>query len=84
MKSIRLSNHARTRAQQRGSSEQEVVETIQTAPWLDAERGRFECRRRVEFNREWNGKDYSTKEIRPIFAEEATEIVVITVYVYYA
>jgi len=32
---------------------------------------------------EWNGKVYATKQVRPIFVEEAGEIVVITVYTYY-
>jgi len=36
------------------------------------------------FNREWNGKVHATKQIRPIFVEEAGEILVVTVYVYYA
>jgi hypothetical protein len=35
------------------------------------------------FGREWNGKVYQTKQIRPIFVEEADEILVITVYTYY-
>jgi len=30
---------------------------------------------------EWNGKRYATKEVRPIFAEEADGIVVVTIYV---
>ena len=35
------------------------------------------------FGREWNGKTYSTKRVRPVFVEEATEIVIVTVYTYY-
>jgi hypothetical protein len=35
------------------------------------------------FGAEWNGKFYATKQVRPIFVEEAGEIVVVTVYVYY-
>ncbi|MGO9269362.1 MAG: hypothetical protein ACLQOO_03725 [Terriglobia bacterium] len=30
--------------------------------------------------REWNGKVYATKRVRPIFVEEAAEILVVTVY----
>jgi hypothetical protein len=37
----------------------------------------------LPLNAEWNGKSYSTKQVRPIFVEEADEIVVVTVYVYY-
>ena len=35
------------------------------------------------YNKEWNKKIYSTKQVRPIFVEEKNEIVVVTVYVYY-
>jgi hypothetical protein len=84
MKAIRLSSHARARMRQRGAAEEEVAEAVRTAPWTDAERGRHECRKDFPFNREWNGKVYATKQIRPIFVEEAQEILVVTVYVYYA
>jgi hypothetical protein len=48
-----------------------------------ADGGRFECRRDIPFGGDWNGKHYETRQVRPIFVEEATEIVVVTVYVYY-
>ncbi len=35
------------------------------------------------YEREWNGKFYAMKQVRPIFVEEPEGIVVITVYVYY-
>jgi len=40
-------------------------------------------RRDFAFNDVWSGKQYGTKQVRPIFVEEADEIVVVTVYVYY-
>ncbi len=69
---------------QRGTTEQEVTGTIQTAQWEDAGRDRRECRKDFPYNREWNGKVYATKQIRPIFVEQAGEILVVTVYVYYS
>lgn len=69
---------------QRGATEQEVMETIQTAAWKDAKQGRRECRKDFPYNREWNGTVYATKEVRPIFVAEAQEILVVTVYVYYS
>lgn len=83
MKPVRLSKHAQDNADHRGASENEVVETIRTATWQPADAGRMECRMDVPYGREWNGKLYDTKQVRPIFVEEADEIVVITVYVYY-
>ena len=35
------------------------------------------------FRTVWNGKTYATKQVRPVFVEEATEVVVVTVYTYY-
>lgn len=83
MKPIRLSNHARETMESRGATEQEVTEAIRTAPWAPAQYGRLECRKDFPYEREWHGKVYSTKQVRPIFVDEATEIVVVTVYVYY-
>ena len=83
IKPVRLSGHALENMRYRGATEQEIVEAIQTAPWGPAERGRLECRKDFAYGRDWNGKFYATKQVRPIFVEEAGEIVVITVYVYY-
>jgi hypothetical protein len=35
------------------------------------------------FGREWNGRFYQTKQVRPVFVEEAAEILVVTVYTYF-
>jgi hypothetical protein len=67
----------------RGVSDHEIVEAIRTSSWQPTELGRFECRKDFLFEREWNGKLYKTKQVRPIFVEEASEIVVVTVYSYY-
>jgi hypothetical protein len=48
--------------------------------WTSADGGRFECRTDIRFGGDWNGKHYETRQVRPIFVEEATEIVVVTVY----
>jgi hypothetical protein len=83
MKPIRLSGHAREMIGYRGATEEEVKETIQTAPWQPARQGRWECRKNFDYGRDWNGKFYTTKQVHPIFVEESDEMVVITVYVYY-
>ncbi len=83
MKPIRLSGHARQQLASRGVEEQEIAEAIRTAEWAPAELGRLECRKDFPFGHEWNKKVYATKQVRPIFVEEADEIVVVTVYAYY-
>jgi len=82
-KPIRLSGHARGNLVFRGTTEEEIAEAIRTAIWGSAELGRLECRKNFAYGREWNGKFYEMKQVRPIFVEEADEIVVVTVYVYY-
>ncbi|HHT9131481.1 MAG TPA: DUF4258 domain-containing protein [Candidatus Tripitaka californicus] len=83
MKPIRLTGHARQQLPFRGVTEKEIAEAIQTEEWTQAELGRLECRKNFPFCKEWNKKIYATKQVRPIFAEEEKEIVVVTVYTYY-
>jgi hypothetical protein len=43
----------------------EIEEMIRDRRWEPAELGRVECRKVFPFNREWNGKRYANKEVRP-------------------
>jgi len=83
VKPIRLSKHALRYLDKRGFTVKEVEEAIRTAPWQPAELRRLDCRKDFPYAKEWNGKVYATKQVRPVFVEEAGEIVVITVYTYY-
>jgi hypothetical protein len=83
MKPLRLSNHALRYMSKRGFTVAEVEEAIRTIPWDAAELGRLDCRKDFPYSREWNGKVYATKQVRPVFVEGAAEIVVVTVYTYY-
>ena len=83
-KSIRLSSHAKEQLRYRGTNLDEIREAIRTTPWQPAELNRLQCRKEFPYGREWNGKRYQTKQVRPIFIDEPTEIVVVTVYVYYS
>jgi hypothetical protein len=83
VKPIRLSDHALRYASKRGFTLDEVEDAIRTASWGPAELGRLECRKDFAYGKEWNDKSYATKQVRPVFVEEATEIVVVTVYTYY-
>jgi hypothetical protein len=84
VKPIRLSKHALDYTTKRGFTVAEVEETIRTSSWSAAELGRLECRKDFAFGKEWNGRFYTTKHVRPVFVEEAAEIVVVTVYTYYS
>jgi len=67
----------------RGFTAPEVEAAIRTATWQPAELERLECRKNFAYGKEWNSRLYATKQVRPIFVEEASEIVVVTVYTYY-
>ncbi len=83
MKPVRLSAHALSYTTKRGFTLDEVEDAIRSSSWESAELRRLQCRKNFPFNREWNDKIYETKQIRPIFVEQADEILVITVYTYY-
>jgi hypothetical protein len=83
VKPIRLSRHAEGYIGPRGFSFQEVEMAIREKPWQATGQGPFECRKDFPFDAIWNNRRYATKQVRPIFVEEAAEIVVITVYTYY-
>ena len=82
-KPVRLSGHARQQLARRGATEEEIIQAIRSAVWQPAVLGRLECRMDFPYEKEWNGRLYNTKQVRPIFVEETDEIVVITVYTYY-
>lgn len=83
MKPIRLSAHALGYVEARGFNVGEVERAIREATWKTGDRGKLECVIDVPFGRFWNGTWYAAKRIRPIFVDEPTEIVVITVYTYF-
>jgi hypothetical protein len=83
MKRIRLSQHAKEQIKYRGVLEEEVQIAINTSSWSRILENRYECKMNINFNGIWRSKYYLTKQVRPIFAEELNEIVVITVYSYY-
>ncbi|MBM4017391.1 MAG: hypothetical protein FJ288_03540 [Planctomycetes bacterium] len=60
-----------------------MEEAIREASWEPALCGKMQCRKNFPYRREWGGKPYATKQVRPVFIEEVDEIVVITVYTYF-
>ncbi len=67
----------------RGFTVAEVQEAIRTCPWGTAELGRMDCRKTFAYGKDWNGRHYGSKLVRPVFVDNPGEIVVITVYTYY-
>jgi len=82
-KEIIFTTHARQRIVERGATEADVIEAINTGLKETAQRGLFQYRLNLEFNREWAGKSYRIQQVAPVIAEEEERVVVITVYVFY-
>ena len=83
MKPIRLTTQAQGYLSRRGFTVAEVEDAIRTGIWRPASQGRQETSKEFPFGRDWNGTLFATKRVRPVFVENQTEIVVITVYTYF-
>lgn len=83
MKPIYFTKHSQVSMRKRGVNEVEVETAIREAPWISGKWGRLECSMNFPYNREWNRKFYRTKQVVPVFIEEADQIVVVTVYAFY-
>jgi hypothetical protein len=83
VKRIRLSKHAQEQARERGATEAEVKEAVRKGSREPTTRGREMCRYNFVFERKWQGKHYSIKQVAPVIKEEADETIVITVYTFY-
>lgn len=78
-----FSGHAKDSMRKRGAVINEVMTTIQQAEWMEAKAGRFEAKLDFPYNKDWNQKHYSNKQVNPVFIVERQTIIVITVYVFY-
>jgi len=83
MKPVRLTTHARLQCAERGTNQPEVEQAVREGTQEPAKRGRMLCRFNFTFNSSWQDNCYAVKQVAPIIKEEAEEIVVITVYVFY-
>ncbi len=82
-KPIRFSKHALGNMADRGASTEEVGQAIRTGEQAPAKKGRLSFRKNFSYNAEWKGKYYQAKQVVPIVAEKADELVVVTVYVFF-
>jgi hypothetical protein len=82
-KPVYLTWHAKRGLQRRGATEEDVIEAIRTAEWAPSGHGRLECWKSYPHRPLGNGAWDDAKQIRPIFVQQANEIVVVTVYVYF-
>ncbi|MBT9147338.1 MAG: hypothetical protein DDT32_01092 [Syntrophomonadaceae bacterium] len=84
VKPIYFTGHARRQMAERKASDEEVRQVIQGAEWQLAEKGRHSASLVFPFNAKHYGRFYTTKEVVPVFVEEADRIIVITAYTFFS
>jgi len=83
MKTIVFSQHALDQLRNRGASKEEAKSAIDSGEDVPAKKGRRAFRKNFHFGSKWKDKQYEVKQVMPVVVEEAEEIVVVTVYVFY-
>jgi hypothetical protein len=64
-------------------TQEEVLRAVREGKWEPAKAGKFLCRLNTTYEDYHHGKYYRIKQVAPIIADEADELVVITVYTFY-
>ncbi len=80
---IRIDPHTLERAEERGASEEEIIEVIQSGIPFPAKSRCLGKAKVFEFQQERMGKFYEQKRVEVIYTIEANTIVTVTVYVFY-
>ncbi len=83
MKKIIFSKHSLEQCKERGTNENEVINTINIGVSENVKNGRIMFKANFAFNSLWNGNFYAIKQVAPVIVEEVDKIVVITVYTFY-
>ena len=79
--SVRIHPHCRGRMAERGTTEAEVVATVEDGEPFPAKFGRNGFRRNFACNSDWRGRSYTTKQVEAIAVREGQDWLVITVMV---
>jgi len=83
MKKIIFSKHSLEQCKERGTNENEVINTINIGVSENVKNGRIMFKANFAFNSLWNGNFYAIKQVAPVIVEEVDKIIVITVYTFY-
>ena len=80
---VRLHPHVRERMQERGATEEEIQATVAEGEQFPAKFGRTGFRRNFQFDQEWRGRHYRTKQVEAYAVQEGADWLVITVITRY-
>jgi len=80
---IQIDPHTLERAEERGTSAQEIEDVIKTGFTIPAKYGRMGKAKIYDFNQKRHGKYYEQKRVEAIYTIERGVIITVTVYVFY-
>jgi len=80
---IQIDPHTLERALERGTTEEEIKDVIETGSPMPAKHGRLGKAKVYDFKRKRHGKYYEQKRVEVIYTIEGDTIVTVTVYVFY-
>lgn len=82
---IKFSNHSKLQMTARGANENEVIQAIEEGNWQRAKENKFQCSKKFLYQdfSPVNKQYYQFKTVNSIFVNENSEIIVVTVKVYY-
>lgn len=80
---VAIHPHAKTRALERGTSEKEIINVVETGEVFPAKYGRTGFRKSIIFNDIWQGKSYYVKQIECFAVRENEDWLVISLLVKY-
>ncbi len=80
---IRIEPHTILRANERGATEEEIVDTIKTGVDIHGKSGRFGKFKIFSYSNFRNGKFYEEKRVEVFYIFENDTFVTVTVYVFY-
>ncbi len=82
---VKFSNHAKIQMLARGTDENEVIESIEKGQWQPAKDNKHHSKRTFLFEKisPVNKQFYKFKTVDSVFVNENSEIIVVTIKVYY-
>lgn len=80
---MHIDPHTLERAEERGTTEEEIRDVLETGFPVEAKRKRLGKAKVYVFNRVRHGKVYEQKRVEVIYTTEGDTLVTVTVYVFY-
>jgi len=80
---IQIDQHTLERAEERGTSEEEITDVIESGYEIPAKHGRIGKAKVYQFKKERHGRKYEQKRVEVFYVKEEELFVTVTVYVFY-